>query len=268
MNILDLGDVLIHWHEDGDPDGAPLVLFHALGTDLRLWDRLVVRLLAVFPARLRILRFDMRGHGLSSCPPAPYAMGTLIRDAERVIDARGIREAVVIGISIGGLIAQGLAIKRLDQVRALVLSNTAVKIGTAAIWDDRIARIRKGGIEAIADATMDRWFPRAFRATPEVAGWRNMVTRTPLEGYCGASAAIAGTDFITPTSGLRLPTLAIAGSDDGSTPPDLVRELAGLIPGAEFALIRGAGHLPCIDRPDDYAAIVTDFLKAVGHVRD
>jgi 3-oxoadipate enol-lactonase len=89
---------------------------------------------------------------------------------------------------------------------------------------------------------------------------------TPPEGYIGVSAAISGTDFFTPTSGLRLPTLGIAGSDDGATPPDLVRETTALIPGSQFHLIRKAGHLPCVEKPEEYAEVLTKFLTQIGHV--
>ena len=263
MNICDLGDIRLHWREDGDPVGAPVVFANSLGTDLRLWDKVIARL----PQGYRYIRYDKRGHGLSDCPPGPYSMGALVRDAERLLDALEVRDCVFVGLSIGGMIAQGLAVKRLDLVRAMVLSNTAAKIGTTEMWHARIAAAREGGLAPMADAVMERWFSRAFRLGAELAGWRNMMVRTPLEGYVGCCAAIAGTDFYTPTSGLTLPTLAIAGSEDGSTPPDLVRETADLIRGSEFHLIRGAGHLPCVEAPEAYAARLAQFLERVGHAQ-
>ncbi|MEQ9694691.1 3-oxoadipate enol-lactonase [Shimia sp. SDUM112013] len=262
MEMAELGDVRLHYRMDGDPDGAPVLFINSLGTDLRLWDKVVTRL----PAGLCLIRYDKRGHGLSSCPEAPYSMGALVRDAERLLEHLKVKDAIVVGLSIGGMIAQGLAVKRLDLVRAMVLSNTAAKIGQPAMWLDRIAAVKQGGIEALADATMERWFSRDFRATPEVDLWRNMMVRQPATGYAGCCAAIAGTDFYTPTSGLRLPTLGIAGSEDGSTPPDLVRETVDLIPGSQFALIRRAGHLPCVEKPDEFTALLTGFLRATGHM--
>ncbi|MGI9369658.1 MAG: 3-oxoadipate enol-lactonase [Ruegeria sp.] len=262
MQIVDLGDVQLHYRVDGDPDGAPIVFANSLGTDLRLWDQILPHL----PKGLRIIRYDKRGHGLSSLPPAPYAMGALVRDAEGLLDHLAVRDCVFVGLSIGGMIAQGLAVKRMDQIRALVLSNTGAKIGTKELWQDRITAIRAGGIESLADPVMERWFSKSFRATPELALWRNMLVRQPDEGYVGCSAAISGTDFYTPTSGLRLPTLGIAGSEDGATPPDLLRETVDLIPGSRFELIRKAGHLPCVEQPKEYAAILTRFLQEVGHI--
>jgi len=262
MNICDLGDVRLHWRADGDPAGVPVVFSNSLGTDLRVWDRVVPRL----PAGVRAIRYDARGHGLSSCPPAPYSMGVLVRDAERLMEALGLGGALFVGLSIGGMVAQGLAVKRPDLVRAVVLSNTAVKIGTSEMWRERIAAVEAGGVAAVAEGVLARWFTPGFRETPELEAWRNMLVRTPAEGYAGACAAIAGTDLMTPTSGLRLPALAIAGSEDGSTPPDLVLETAGLIPGAKFHLIRGAGHLPCVEAPDVYAAALNGFITESGHV--
>jgi len=263
MQTLKIGDNNLHFRDEGDPGGAPVVFSNSLGTDLRLWDDVV----ALLPPGLRIIRYDMRGHGLSDCPRAPYAMGAMVHDLEGLLDALEVRDAVLVGLSVGGMIAQGLAAKRLDQIRAVVLSNTGVKIGTKDLWQERIDMIAAQGLAAMSDAIMERWFSRKFRKSGPMAPWRRMVETTPAEGYAGVCAAIAGSDFITPTSGLRLPAMVIAGSEDGATPPDLVRDLAGLIPGARFELMRGAGHLPCAEQPRDYAALLTDFLTSIGHGR-
>lgn len=262
MKLADLGDIQLHYRVDGPDSGAPLVFANSLGTDLRLWDAVI----PLLPDGLRILRFDKRGHGLSDCPPAPYSMGQLVRDTERLMEALDFRDAMFVGLSIGGMIAQGLAAKRLDLVRAMVLSNTGAKIGTREMWEQRIAAVEAGGIEALADAVMERWFSRTFRDGPDLALWRNMLVRQPDAGYAGCSAAIAGTDFFTPTAALRLPTLGVAGTEDGSTPPDLVRETVDLIPGSRFHLIRGAGHLPCVEKPAEFAEALTGFLRDTGHI--
>lgn len=261
MKIADLGDVRLHYRIDGPEDGAPVVFANSLGTDMRLWDPI----LPLLPTGLKYIRFDKRGHGLSTCPPSPYTMGALVTDTERLLDMLGVRDCVFVGLSIGGMIAQGLAVKRLDMIRAMVLSNTAAKIGTPELWADRIEGVRKGGIESLADAVMERWFSTAFRATPELELWRNMLVRQEDQGYMGCSAAISGTDFFATTSRLRLPTLGIAGSEDGSTPPDMVRETVNLVPGSRFHLIRKAGHLPCVEQPEEFAQVLTRFLNEVGH---
>ena len=262
MNVVELNGLAVHYRDEGDPGGAPVVFANSLGTDLRLWDAVLPHL----PSGLRQIRYDKRGHGLTDCPHGPYSMGSLIKDAEALLDHLQVRDCVFIGLSIGGIIAQGLAVKRMDQVRAMVISNTAAKIGTREMWDDRIAAVKAGGIEALADTIMEKWFSKKFRETPELALWRNMLIRQPAEGYTGCCAAIAGTDFYTPTASLTLPTLAIAGTEDGSTPPDLVRETADLIKGSRFEMVRGTGHLPCVEQPATYAGLLSQFLKEIGHV--
>ncbi|MGI3165051.1 3-oxoadipate enol-lactonase [Pseudooceanicola sp. 200-1SW] len=263
MKIADLDRLKIHYTDEGDPNGAPIVFANSLGTDLRLWDKLV----PLLPAGLRIIRYDKRGHGLSEGTPAPYSMGTLISDVEALLDHLEVKDALFVGLSIGGMIGQGLAVKRLDLVRALVISNSAAKMGTAEMWHDRIAKCRAEGVGSIAAPTMERWFGKKFRATPELSAWQTMLARQDLEGYTGCCAAIAGTDFYTPTSGLRLPCLGIAGTEDGASPPDLVRETVDLVPGSRLELIRGAGHLPCVENPEEYARILNDFIKETGHVQ-
>ncbi|WP_224814382.1 3-oxoadipate enol-lactonase [Hasllibacter sp. MH4015] len=262
MDIVMHKGVALHVDVTGPEDGPPVVFANSLGTDLRLWDGVVARL----PGGLRLIRYDKRGHGLSDCPAPPYSMGALVGEAEAVMEALGVRDAVFVGLSIGGLIAQGLAAKRLDLIRALVLSNTAAKIGTRAMWEERVAAIRADGLPAMTDAILERWFAPDFRTSDAVAPWRRMVETCPPEGYVGCCAAIAGSDFYTTTAALRCPTLVIAGDRDGATPPDLVRELADLIPGSRFELIRGTGHLPCVEDPETFAAHLSDFLGAIGHL--
>jgi len=262
MKIATLDGINLHYRIDGNPNGKPVVFANSLGTDLRLWDAV----LPLLPQENCYIRYDKRGHGLSQCTPAPYSMGALVRDVEQLMDHLGVTDALFVGLSIGGMIAQGLAVKRLDLVRAMVLSNTAAKIGQPEMWHSRIDAVRKGGIASLSDAVMERWFGRDFHATADMQLWKAMLERQPAEGYIGCSAAISGTDFYTPTSGLRLPTLGIAGSEDGSTPPDLVRETVELIPGSKFELIRKAGHLPCVENPTEYARILGTFMKDIGHV--
>lgn len=262
MSEAEINGIRLHYREDGDPAGAPVVFANALGCDLSIWDAVLPHL----PPGLRLLRYDARGHGASEVPPGPYPMGALIRDAEGLLDFLEIRDAVFVGLSMGGMVGQGLAVKRLDFVRALVLSNTAAKIGTPAQWDERIAAVEQGGVAALADALMERWFTRGFRTSPEALAVREMLEAQDRGGYAACCAAISGTDFYTPTSGLRLPCLGIAASEDGSTPPDLVRETVDLIPGARFELMRRAGHMAPVEQSEAYAALLTAFLREIGHV--
>jgi 3-oxoadipate enol-lactonase len=254
----------LHVKVDGvdHPIAPPVLLLHALGTDLHIWDRV----LALLPEHLRYVRFDQRGHGLSDAPPAPYNMGAMVSDAEAVLTALNVKDCLVVGLSMGGLVAQGLAVKRLDLVRAMVLLDTAPKIGVPAVWAERIAMVRDGGMQAIVDGAMERVFSRAFRATPELTHWRNMLLTMNPQGWMGCAAAISGTDFYTPTSGLRLPVLGLVGSEDATTPPDLMRETMDLIPGSKFRILRKCGHFPPVEDPIAVAEALIEFMTDVGHL--
>ncbi len=265
MNLIELDKVTLHYRVEGDPDGVPIVFANSLGTDFRLWDKV----LPLLPEGLRILRFDKRGHGLSSCPAGVYSMDELVEDTAQLMQALDFKNSLFVGLSIGGLIVQGLASLHPELVSAMVISNSAAKIGTEQIWGERIQMLRSGGVEALADGTMERWFSSDFRSNQqhELLGWRNMLTRTPLDGYLGCCAAISASDFTRSTAGLTLPSLLIAGDEDGSTPPDLVRATADLIKGSRYHLINNAGHLPCVEQPVEYARILTEFMRESGHLQ-
>ncbi|MEO1549731.1 MAG: 3-oxoadipate enol-lactonase [Pseudomonadota bacterium] len=255
-----INGIQIHYRLDGPQDGPVLVFSNSLGTDLRVWDGLLSHL----PPGYRILRYDTRGHGLSDAPHGEYDMADLVRDAGDLIAHLGLGPVVFVGLSIGGLIAQGLAAERPGLLRGAVFMDTAAKIGTEEMWAERIAAIRTGGIAALHDATMARWFSPAFRADPgKLTPWSHMLTRTPPQGYMGCARAIAMTDLYDSTARLRLPVLGIGGSEDGSTPPDLVRETTKLVPNGRFELIRGVGHLPCVEAPEQTARLIAHFVAGI-----
>lgn len=258
MDIAQVNDTFIHYNDEGPNDGVTLVFSNSLGTDLRVWNRLIAEL----PSDLRIIRYDKRGHGLSQSHDAPYFMGDLVKDAIGLIEHLGARDVIFVGLSIGGLIGQGVAAERPDLIRALVLCDTAAKIGTEQMWRDRMSAIKSDGIASMSEAILDRWFSPGFRNLPEVRLWREMLVRTSLDGYLGCCEAIATTDLIESTSRLNLPTLVLVGRDDGATPPDLVRETAELITGSMFEIIPKAGHLPCVEQPEDMAGRMMRFLSS------
>ena len=262
MQFARLNDVLIHY-EDREAGGVPALVFaNSLGTDFRIWDAVLARL----QTPLRILRYDMRGHGLSDLGRPPYRMEDHVGDLIALLDARGIRGAILCGLSVGGMVAQGLAGARPDLLRGLILSDTGHRIGTAEMWNTRIAAVEAGGVEAIGDAVMERWFTADYRRRqPEaLALWRNMLVRTPTGGYAGTSAAIRDADLTEAARGIRLPTLCICGDQDIATPPELVRSLAALVSGATFREIPGSGHLPCIEQAEVVAGLIDGFCRAHG----
>lgn len=256
-----LPDLRLDAKLEGPETGAALVLIHGHGLDLTIWDDLVRHL-----PHHRILRFDLRGHGQSDCPAPPYKIGNLIRDTERLIDHFTLRETVVLGHDLGGLIAQGLAVKRLDQVRGLILANSAAKIGHAGLWRDYSARVEASGLKTLSDLMMQRWLGRKWQEHPALPRLRALFESTPREGWLGAAAALTSGDFYETTATLRLPLLAIAGGNDGVTPADLMRETADLVPGHRFAVLPSTGHVPMIEAPAAFAQSVAEFLLHIGHI--
>lgn len=258
MTLVWLQDLRLNAEISG-PEVAPaLVLIHGLGLDLRLWDPLLPRL-----SGLRLLRLDLRGHGSSDSPAPPYAMGALIRDVERLIDHFALKDAVILGAGEGGLIAQGLAIKRLDLVRALVLTGSSTRFANPAIWEKRLSRLRATGPEPETECAA--LLGPHWRHAPALPATRAMLERTRPEGWEGFATAIATADFYQTTASLRLPCLTLAGSDDRKVPPDLQRETADLIAGSDFQLIRGGSHLSMLTHPEPFAATLTAFLARIGH---
>jgi len=254
--------VVLHHERAGLAEGPALVFANALGTDLRIWDDVAARLAPAY----RILRYDKRGHGLSETTPAPYSLSDHVGDLAALLDACGIARAVVVGLSAGGMVAQGLAAARPDLVKALVLAGTAPRIGTEASWNARIAAVAEHGTAGIADTVLKGWFTPRFRdGNPDFVGYRAMLERSPVEGYVGTAAALRDADLTQSTRALAIPVIALAGDADGSTPPDLVRAMAAIVPGADFRLIADAGHICCVEQPDEVAGVIRGFLTEIGY---
>jgi 3-oxoadipate enol-lactonase len=253
-----LDDLRLNAELSGPATAPPLVLIHGLGLDLRLWGALVPRL------PTRILCLDLRGHGASDTPAPPYAMGAMIRDIERLMDHFALKDAVLLGAGEGGLIAQGLAVKRLDLVRALVLTGSATRFANPAAWESRLSRLKTHGPDL--DAECAQLLGPLWRASPAVTDTRAMLERARGDGWTGFASAIATADFYQTTATLRLPTLVLAGSDDRKTPPDLQRELADLVAGSTFQMIQGAPHLAMLAQAPVFAEALTGFLTRIGHL--
>lgn len=261
--MVAVGDVVLHAVRRGDPAGPVIVFSNSLGTDARIWDAL----LPCLPASYGVLLYDKRGHGLSDAAPGPSAIEDHAADLVGLLDRLGIGRAAFVGLSVGGMIAQAIAARHPDRVAALVLCGTAARIGDAASWDARIEAVERHGLASIADAVLERWFTPAYRAAEPAAmrGWRNMLARQPAQGYAATCAAIRDADLRSRAAAIRAPTLCVAGDQDLSTPPDLVRGTAELIPGARFALLAGAGHIPCVERPAALAALIAGHLSDAGY---
>ncbi|TPK98444.1 3-oxoadipate enol-lactonase [Mesorhizobium sp. B2-4-12] len=263
MPFVTIGGITLH-HRYVEAKGKtpPVVFINSLGTDLRIWDEVVTLLAGEMP----LLVYDKRGHGLSDNGNGVRSIDDHVDDLCALVDHFGFDKVVLFGLSVGGMIAQGFHARRPERVEGLILSDTAHKIGTIESWNSRIAAVERFGIDAIADGVMKVWFTPHFHAAraADLAGCRNMLTRQALPGYIGTCKAVRDADFTESARRIAVPTLCIAGDQDGSTPPDLVRSLADLIPGARFEIIRNAGHIPCIEQPEALVALIRGFIASLA----
>ncbi len=254
-----LNSVALHYHHRTAANGAAtLVFINSLGTDFRIWSDVVDGL----PRELGVLNYDKRGHGLSDVGEQSFSIGLHGDDLIKILETENLKKAVLCGLSVGGLIALDVWSKRPDLVDGLVLMDTAPQIGDFDTWQARIDKVRGSGMAAIGDATMERWFSPAFHLNQQasVAGYKNMLCRTPADGYVGTCDAIRNADYRKEAASVTVPTLCLVGSEDAATPPPLVEAMAQLIPNAVFYQIDGAGHLPCVECPTEIVGHLKAFL--------
>ena len=240
-----------------------VVLSHALGCDLTMWDSLANRL----ALENRVIAYDHRGHGSSDAPEALYAMADLADDAARLLRELDTGPVVWVGLSMGGMVGQELALRHPSLVRALVLANTTSGYPEAAraVWEQRIATVRAEGIEAIADAVMGRYFHDAFRArkAATVAHFRRRLVTTDAVGYVGCCEAVGRIDTTARLGQIGVPTLVIAGELDQGTPVAMAQTLVEAIPGARLEVLADASHLSAAEQPEAFAALVTGFVAGL-----
>lgn len=247
-------------YEVSGPASAPMLLLsHPLGTDRTSWDRQIDRLTPHF----RVLRYDTRGHGASAAPPGDYTIDRLGRDVVSLLDAEGVARASVCGVSIGGLTALWLGIHAADRVDRLVLANTAARIGSAALWEERTRLVRESGLEALAAATMARWFTTAFiEAEPAtIARLSSAISRMSPAGYLGCCAALRDADLRAAAAQVQSACLVVTGRVDLSTPPEAGAWLAATIPGARLIEF-DAAHLSNVECAAAFTDAVLTFLLA------
>lgn len=262
MQFARLNGVSLHFQLIGSPASRPLLVFaNSLGTDFRIWRDVIVRLAVDYA----ILTYDMRGHGLSDVGTTPYSMELLADDLAALLDHVGAREAIICGVSVGGMVAQQLCVRRPDLVGALVLCDTTARMGDATSWTARIAAIESDGIESIADAIMERWFTPAFRrSSPEFPGYRNMLVRQPMDGYIATCVALREADLTSQSARITVPTVCIVGEQDGAPTPRQMADFAKTIRGARFEVISDCGHIPSIEQPQRLVDIMRAFISLAG----
>lgn len=259
MNTIAANGITLRYDVQGS--GPWVVLCHSLATDLTLWDDQV----GALAARHTVLRFDTRGHGGSSAPDLPYSLDMLAADVLGLLDGLGVERCAFVGISLGGMIGQHLALLAPQRVERLVLASTTsgYPAEARAMWADRIAAVRDNGMAPLVAPTLERWFTPPWRdANPAVmARIGGLIRATPPAGYIGCGHAIAALDTTARLSTISCPTLVVAGSQDMGTPTGMGRTIAENIPGARFELIDPASHLCNLEQAVAFNRLLVDFLS-------
>lgn len=259
---IDSNGSTFHCRIDGD-SGPWLMLSHGLATDLTMWDELADAL----KHRYRVLRYDARGHGASAATEGDYSLDLLVADAAGILDALDIPQAHFAGLSMGGMVAQGLLLDHATRIRSAVIADsrhTTTPEFTKA-WLDRIDAVRRSGIEAIVESTVTRWSSAglAERDPAVVARMERMIRNTSAAGYCGCAAALARLNYGHRLGEITRPTLLICGSEDHGAPPENTRQMHAMIEGSRFRVIEQAGHIANIEKPEFFNEMVAAFLAEV-----
>jgi 3-oxoadipate enol-lactonase len=231
----------VNYTLDG-PAGAPVVtLSHSLAADLTMWDPQLTALAATY----RVLRYDTRGHGGTDAPAGPYTLEQLAEDAKALLGALGIARTHWIGLSMGGMIGQTLALSSPGLFLSLSLCDTSSRIPAEAkpIWQERIATAESQGMEPIVEPTIGRWFTAPFREA------RKDIAQLDLTDRIGA---------------IKLPTLIVVGEEDQGTPVAASQAIQAQIAGSQLEIIKSASHLSNLEQPETFTRILTTFLGRVS----
>lgn len=248
----------IHYEISGN--GPVVTLAHSLGSDLSIWEAQK----SALAERHTVLTYDLRGHGQTQATPGAYSFNLLTQDALALLDALGIKTTSFVGISLGGMLGQALALAATERLEKLVLADTTSGYPpeAQAAWPERIRQIETTGLEPLVQPTLERWFTAPYRAShPEVAKRIGAILRaTPVAGYIGCCHAIAGLDFSGRLKDIRTPTLVLVGDQDNGTPPAMARTLAAGIPGARLEIVPDAAHLSNLGQAGIFNRLLADFL--------
>jgi 3-oxoadipate enol-lactonase len=262
--LLPLAGRRLYYDLAGPQDGPVVCITHSLASDGGSWAE---QLPALLQAGFRVLRLDMRGHGGSDPVAGDYTMQELAGDVATVLEALGLARVHYIGLSIGGMIGQALALENGEKLISALWCDTlpASPQGASGVWAPRIKAVREAGsLAPIAAASMERYLSPAFR-TGNPGRWKQLhdtVLGTTPEGYLGCAAAILDFDFVPRLPSLKLPVLVVCGEEDAGTPASENRRLAGLVPGGRYAEIAGMRHFPNVEAPDTFNRIMTGWLDA------
>jgi 3-oxoadipate enol-lactonase len=244
-------------------DGAPVVMLsHSLASSMLMWSPQ----LGALEPHFRILRYDMRGHGGSEAPEGAYTLEMLAEDAVGLLDALGIDAVHFVGLSIGGMIGQALALNHASRLKRLVLCDTSAIMPNEAkpILQQRIAAARQNGMAEQVDGTLERWFtPEYLKANPpEVEMIRQQIQSTSLAGYIGCSEALRGLNYLERLPEITLSTLVIVGEEDPGTPVAAAEAIHERIAGSKLVILPSARHLCNIEQAEAFNKVLMKFLRS------
>jgi 3-oxoadipate enol-lactonase len=261
---LSANGISVNYTLDGPPTAPVVTLSHSLATDLTMWDPQMKALSGTY----RVLRYDTRGHGGTDAPPGAYTLEQLAEDAKALLGALGIARTHWIGLSMGGMIGQTLALGSPGLFRSLALCDTSSRIPAEArpLWQERIKTAETQGMEPLVEPTIGRWFTAPFREQrPDVVDpVRARIRTTSPRGYAGCCHAISALDLTDRIGAIKLPTLIVVGEEDQGTPVAASRAIQGQIAGSRLEIIKSAAHLSNLEQPEEFTRIVTGFLAGHG----
>ena len=256
--------ITMHYTLDG-PASAPVVtLSHSLAADVTMWDPQMPAL----TSRYRVLRYDTRGHGGTDAPANAYTLGQLAEDARALLSALGIHRTHWIGLSMGGMIGQTLALSAPGLFASLSLCDTSSRVPAEAkpLWGERIKTAETQGMEPVVEPTIGRWFTAPFIAARKdvVDGVRAMIRATKPAGYAGCCHAISALDLTDKIAAIKLPTLIVVGEEDQGTPVAASRVMNEKNAGSELVVLKSASHLSNLEQPEEFTRAITTFLSRVA----
>ena len=259
LDTADIGGCRIAYRLDGPAEAPVVMLSNSLSSSLSMWDDQI----AALTAHYRVLRYDQRGHGQSAVAPPPYTFDLLADDVHCLLRHLGIDSVHFVGLSMGGMTGQTLGVRHPDILKSLVLCDTSAHMPPPAMWDERIALARDGGMASTSDATLGRWFTAPFHAArPDaIERVRQMIETTPVEGYAGCCMAIRDMDQTAALPRIAAPTCVIVGAEDPSTPVAASKLIHGAIAGSDLVIIEDAAHLSNIEKADEFNTILLGFLS-------
>ena len=266
--LITANGIRINYELSGRKDGPVVILSHSLASSLKMWEPQMEMLRSHF----RVLRYDTRGHGLTETTMAPYTLELLGEDALGLLDVLGMDRVHWVGLSMGGMIGQAIALNHPKRLKSLALCDTSAIIPAEAqpIWDERIEGVRRKGMESQLETTMERWFtPSFFNLNPPMLTLiKEEFLATPAEGYIGCAGAIRRLNYLERLGEINLPTFIMVGEDDPATPVSASRAIHKHIKNSKLVIVPFTRHLSNVEQPRVFNENLVEFLMNVSNKKE